>query len=49
MLKLSPYNFVNLVVKLEYNHREQLLLMKTEQLTFILLQPRGDALETWKA
>lgn len=50
MVKVSSWNYVNLVVKLEYNHQEKKQLMKVDQLTFILIQPdNADALITWRA
>ncbi len=50
MVKLSKWNFASLLVKLEYNHREKLQLMKVEQLTFVLNQPDDkEALTIWRA
>jgi hypothetical protein len=50
MVKLSKWCFASLLIKLEYNHREKLQLMKVEQLTFILIQPDDkDASIIWRA
>lgn len=49
MVKLSEWSFASLLVKLEYNHREKLQLMKMEQLTFILIRPDdNEALTIWR-
>ena len=50
MVKLSKWSFASLLVKLEYNHRQKLQLLKVEQLTFILHQPDDkEALTIWRA
>ncbi len=49
MVKLSKWSFASLLVKLEYNHREKLQLLKVEQLTFILIRPDDkEALTIWR-